>query len=219
MLMTLLLAAVAASPVFPAPATYRYDASLGTQRIGVWSVTVKANESDTEVDENSSAALGGMQLAATASLFLGADLVPTRYDGSYRMAGQNPRVSVALTPSTAVVTGSLTNQSQPLALSPNTRHFVVIEPGLLAGLFALPAQLAAWQESAVTWITPTSSSAQPLTVNPSATAARPAGVPSQDVLLSIDKPIAVSIWYDPGTLVADEISVPSQNALLTRERP
>lgn len=218
MLSTLLLAAIAASPAFPAPATYRYDASLGAQRIGVWSVTVKPNSGVTEIDENSSASLGGMQLTATASLLLGPDLAPTQYAGSYHMQGQNPTVRVTLTPAGAAVTSTLSNPQQ-LALTPNTRHFVVIEPGLLAGIFALPAQLSAWKEPAVTWITPTSSQAQTLMASPSSTAIRPSGVPAQDAVLAIERPMAVTIWYDPATLVPDEVSVPSQNAELTRERP
>jgi hypothetical protein len=218
MLPTILLAAAAASALFPAPATYRYAASMGGQPIGVWSVTVKEQDPGTQIDESSSANFAGMQLAANATLLLGANLAPTKYDGSYRAPGQNPTVSVTLTPSAATVSGTLTSQPQQLALVPSTDHFVVIEPGLLAGLFALPAQLASWKEAAVTWITPTAARAQALTVNPSAATSRPAGVPAADSVLSIAQPIAVTIWYDPNTLVPDEISVPSQNAVLTRER-
>jgi hypothetical protein len=218
MLTTILLAAVAATSLFPPPATYRYAASLGGQPIGTWSVTVKAQQPGTEIDERSSASFAGMQLAATATLTLGANLAPTQYDGSYRAPGQNPTVGVTLTPSAATVSGTLTSQPQQLALVPNTDHFVVIEPGLLAGLFALPAQLATWKESQVTWITPTSARAQSLTVGPSTAAVRPAGIPAADVVLSIAQPIAVTIWYDPATLVPDEISVPSQSAVLTRQQ-
>ncbi len=54
--------------------------------------------------------------------------------------------------------------------------------------------------------------------NPSSSAPRPADVPAQEAVLSIERPIAVTIWYDPATFVPDEISVPSQNAVLTRVR-
>ena len=106
-----------------------------------------------------------------------------------------------------------------LALDANTRHFVVIEPGLLAGLFALPAQLDAWKDRAVTWITPTTAQAQTLTTDPRRSATRPAGVPAKR-RRAFDRtvPPPVTIWYDPNTLVPDEIIVPSQNAVLTRER-
>ncbi|MBV8067031.1 MAG: hypothetical protein JO113_03560 [Candidatus Eremiobacteraeota bacterium] len=218
MLQTLLLAAVAAGPLFPPPGTYRYAATLGGQRIGDWTASVKAANIGVELDENSAAIFAGMQLAATATLVLGADLAPIGYEGSYHVPNQNPTVSVKLTATSATVSGSLTSAPQQLSLSPNTRHFVVIEPGLLAGLFALPAQLAAWNDATVTWITPTSARAQPLTLNATGSAARPPSVPPQDVLLSINSPIVVTIWYDPASCVPDEMMVPAQGAELTRER-
>jgi hypothetical protein len=212
-----LAAAVASAVAFPAAGTYSYAASLNGEPVGNWSVSVKGLQSGTEVDENSSASLMGMQLAAQAALVLSGDLSPTRYDGHYKTPNQSPNVSVSLTPSSATVMGLMSAQPQQLALAGGTRHFVVIEPGLLAGLFALPAQLASWKEASLTWVTPTSAQAQVLTTGPP-TAARPAGVPGSDVLLSIASPIAVGIWYDPATLVPDRISVPSQNAVLTRIR-
>lgn len=216
MLATILLAA--APVVFLAPGTYRYAATMGGQRIGDWTATVESTNGNTQIDENSSATFAGMQLAATASLVLGRDLAPISYTGSYHAPGQNPTVNVALTATSATVSGTLTARPQQLALLPNTRHFVVIEPGLLAGLFALPTQIAVWQEPTVTWITPTSAQAQLLTVSSPATTARPAGVPAQDAVLSIERPIAVTIWYDPATHVPDQVEVPSQSAILTRER-
>jgi len=203
---------------FPPPATYRYTGSMGGQRIGSWSVSVTRDVARTEIDETSSASILGMPLSATASLVLGPDFAPTKYDGSYRTPSENPTVSVALTPSSATVVGVMTSQPRQIALDPNTRHFVVIEPGLLAGLFALPAQLDAWKDSSVTWITPTTAQAESLTTNPAPAIARPDGISAQDVVLSVDHPIVVTIWYDPATLVPDAIVVPSQNAVLTRVR-
>jgi hypothetical protein len=217
MLPTILLA-VAATTVFPAPGTYRYTASLNGERLGEWSVSVKSESGDTEIDESSAASFGGMQLSATASLVLGPDLAPMRYAGTYRAPGRNPSVSVALTPTSATVAGLLTSQPQQLPLQANTRHFVVIEPGLLAGLFALPAQLDSWKDSTLTWVTPTTAQAQTLTTNAQASPVRPAGVLPQDAVLSIDRPVTVTIWYDPATFVPDEIIAPAQNAVLTRER-
>ncbi|MBV8491740.1 MAG: hypothetical protein JO199_14535 [Candidatus Eremiobacteraeota bacterium] len=218
MLHGLLFAAIAAGPVFPPPATYRYAATLGGQPIGDWSASVKPTGTGIEIDENSTALFAGMQLAATATLVLGPDFAPISYDGSYRVPGQTPTVDVKLTPTSATVSGTLTSAPRQLGLSPNTRHFVVIEPGLLAGLFVLPAQAGAWNDPTMTWITPTSAQAQPITIDQSGSAPRPPGVPAQDALLSIDRPIVVSIWYDPATRVPDEVAVPSQGAVLTRER-
>ena len=204
--------------VFPASGTYRYTASMSGQPIGSWSVTVATGTNQTTIDENSNASVMGIQLNATASLVLGPDLAPLRYGGQYRTSTQAPSVSVALTPNSATAVGAMTSQPQQLTLAANTQRFVVIEPGLLAGLFALPAQMAAWKDPTVTWITPATAQAQPLSASTSSSSARPAGLPAQEAVLSIDHPIAVTIWYDPATLVPDEISVPSQNAVLTRVR-
>jgi hypothetical protein len=215
MLVTLLLAAVVGAG-FPPAAAYSYAATLNGEPVGRWSVTVKAAPSGAEIDESSAASLAGLQVSAQAALLLASDLSPVRYEGHYRTPGQSLSVSVSLTPTSASVIGLGNDQAQPVALAAGTRHFVVIEPGLLAGLFALPAQLGGWKDATVTWITPTSGQAQVLSANATASTARPNGVPSGDAVLSIESPIAVTIWYDPATFVPDRISVPSQNAVLTR---
>lgn len=217
MLSAMLLAALTGAP-FPAPGTYRYTASMSGQPVGSWSVSVTQDAAQTTVAESSNANVMGMQLAATASLVLGPDLAPLRYAGQYRTSTQTPSVSVTLTPNSATAVGALNTQPQQLTLAANTQRFVVIEPGLLAGLFALPAQMAAWKDPTVTWITPATAQAQPLTASPTSSTPRPANLPAQEAVLSIDHPIAVTIWYDPATFVPDEISVPSQNAVLTRVR-
>ncbi len=216
-LSTMILAAVTATGS-PPPGTYRYGASMNGQAIGSWSVTVARDESHTQIDENSTASVFGMQLSATASLVLGPDLAPANYRGSYHTPSQSPNVSVSVDGGTATVVGALTPQPQRFPLAANTKHFVVIEPGLLAGLFMLPAQLAAWQDRSVTWITPATSQVQALTTSTGSAPPRPADVAPQDAVLAIDQPVGVTIWYDPATLVPDEINVPSQNAVLKRLR-
>ncbi|HEY6325157.1 MAG TPA: hypothetical protein VIW73_01395 [Candidatus Cybelea sp.] len=217
LLSAILLAALSGAS-FPAPGTYRYTASMSGQPVGSWSVSVTQDSGQTTIAESSDANVMGMQLAATASLVLGPDLAPLHYGGQYRTPTQTPSVSVALTPNSATVVGALTPAPQQLTLAAHTRRFVVIEPGLLAGLFALPAQMAEWKDPAVTWITPATAQAQLLTASPTSAGPRPAGLSAQEAVLSIDHPIAVTIWYDPATLVPDEIAVPSQAAVLTRVR-
>jgi len=210
------LAAVATTVTFPAAGAYNYTASMSGQPIGQWNVTVKRSDSATEIDENSWASLMGMTLSAKATLALAVDLSPTRYTGNYRAAGQNVGVTVALTPASATITGTQSTSARTVALVADTHHFVVIEPGLLAGLFALPAQLASWNESTVTWLSPVTGAAQPLMKGAESAGARPSGIPTQDVELALTGQTAATIWYDPASLVPDRIEVPSQNAVLTR---
>jgi hypothetical protein len=212
------LAVVAATAPFPASGAYNYTASMSGQPLGQWNVTVKRNDSATEIDENSWASVMGMMLSAKATLALGSDLSPASYTGNYLAGGQNVGVTVALTAASATITGTQSNAARTVALGTGTHHFVVIEPGLLAGLFALPAQLAAWNESTVTWLSPVAGAAQPLMKDPAAPSARPAGVPAQDVELSLTGQIPVTMWYDAVTFVPDRIEVPSQHTILTRLR-
>ena len=211
-----MLAAVATTATFPAPGAYNYTASMSGQPIGQWNVTVKRSDSATEIDEDSWATVMGMTLSAKATLALGPDLSPTSYTGNYRAAGQNVAVTVALTSASATITGTQSSSARTGSLVPDTYHFAVIEPGLLAGLFALPAQLAAWNESTVTWLSPVTGSAQPLTKSAAPSTARPSGVPAQDVELSLTGATPATIWYDPASFIPDRIEIPSQNAVLTR---
>lgn len=211
-----MIAALIAAVAFASPATYTYSASLAGQPVGQWTIGVKNDAGQTVLDEKSSANFGGMALGATATLTLDPNLAPVRYDGRYSAPGQSINVTVAVASNGATVTSPLATTSGPLQLAPGTTHFAIVEPGLLAGLFALPAQLNAWKESRVTWISPTSASSQFLSVGTAATPARPAGVPANDAVLSIDRPIAVTVWYDPSSFVPDRIDVPSNKAVLTR---
>jgi hypothetical protein len=218
MIPAFVLAVVAVTVPFPASGAYNYTASMSGQPIGQWNVTVKSNDSATEIDENSWASVMGMTLSAKATLALGPDLSPTRYTGNYLAAGQNVGVTVALTAASATIAGTQSGAARTVGLGADTHHFVVIEPGLLAGLFALPAQLASWNESTVTWLSPVTGAAQPLMKDSAAPPARPAGVPAQDVELSLTGQIPVTMWYDPVTFVPDRIEVPSQHTILTRVR-
>ncbi|MBV8726071.1 MAG: hypothetical protein JO350_12135 [Candidatus Eremiobacteraeota bacterium] len=217
MLSALLLAA-GVGAAFPSAGVYRYTATMSGENIGSWSVNVTQDASHAQIDENSNASVMGLQVSATASLVLGPDLDPLRYTGTYHTPMQSPNVSIDVTANEATASGAMTSQPRHLTLAAGTNHFVVVEPGLLAGLFALPAQLAAWKETTVTWITPATAQAQTLTVGTPPSSSRPSDVPASDALLSVEHPIAVTIWYDPATLVPDEIGVPSQNAVLRRQR-
>jgi hypothetical protein len=223
MLAALMLAAATAGAAFPAAGTYRYAATMNGEPAGHWTLNVKTGSDGPEIDENSVAIFAGVQMSAKASLTLGADLAPVTYEGNYRAAGLNPIVSVTATPDGATVTSSEAPPARTLALVPNTRHLVIIDPGLAAGLFALPAQLAAWGEDSLTWVTPISAEAASLVTQSNVPAAHPAGVPPDDVAISMVGTssagrIPVTIWYDPSTMVPDQIEVPSQNAVLTRLR-
>lgn len=219
MLSTITLAALAGGTPFLTPGTYQYTALLNGQPAATSTITVARAGNVTDINEDSAGSLAGMHLSGKATLVLGGDLAPTQYNGNYESAAQKATVTVALTPTAATIAGSASaGGSQALALSANTRHFVVIEPGLLAGLFALPAQLESWKDPAVTAIAPMSARAEALATDPEPAQARPSDVPAQDAVLSFGGRYPFTIWYDPTSFVPDEVVVPMQHVVITRSR-
>jgi hypothetical protein len=213
-----LLAATAAGPSLPA-GSYKYAASLSGVSAGSSTLTVTTGNGSTQIDESASGSASGFSFSGSSVLVLGADLAPTQYNGKYLVAGQQATVSVALTPTTATVTPPAGGTPQTFALDPNATHFVVIEPGLLSGIFALPAQMQAWNGAAVTAIAPAQSMEGPLSPDaPAQKPQRPNGVPASDAVLSLGGRIPFTVWYDPATMIPDEIDVPSQGATVTRVR-
>ncbi len=205
-------------PALPA-GSYRYSATLAGTVAGSSTLTVADRGSTTNIDETASGSAQGLSFSGNASLVLGADLVPTQYDGSYVIAGQQARVAVALTPTTATVNASTTGgQPQTYALDPNGKHFVVIEPGLLAGFFALPAQMRAWNDAAVTALAPALGTEEPIAPTAAPTSSRPPGVPAGDAGLAVGGRMPFTVWYDPATMIPDQIVIPSQDATITRVR-
>ena len=197
-----------------AAGTYAYQAKMSGSLAGNSTVTV----TPTTISEKASGSAMGMQFNASTAMTLDTGLVPTQYDGDYSTGGQSAHVTAAVAGGSATVTGAIgQTQPQTVPLGEGTKEFAVIEPGLIGGLFALPAQIAEWQTKKITAIAPSRAVGETLEVVDSPTA-RPAGVPAADVALSFGGAVPFTIWYDPSTYVPDEIDVPSQNLQATRVR-
>lgn len=216
--MLLTLATIATAPVTTATTiaagTYGYRSSIAGQPAGTSTIVVKHNGALTEIDERTSGTIGGMDASATATMMLNADLSPASYAGSYVGAGQSATTALTITGSGANLTGPSGPQSFTL-LAPAT-HFVVIDGALLAGFVALPAQMQAWKQLPVDAIAPIYGRTIPLSSSADAPPARPAGVAASDVSLAMGGPYPFTLWYNPTTLVTDELDVPSQGIVVTR---
>ena len=214
MLATIILAA--AVPAL-ATGTFHYSASYDGAPTGNSSVVVRRLGDTTTIQESATATLNGMPLSADATLTVGADLAPTLYNGSYQNNGLQMVVNATVTPTSATLVDS-SSEGRPMTfpLKDGATHIVVIEPGLMAGLFALPAQMQAWQDAPILAVAPGMEKSIRVVVDQSAKPQRPSDVPATDLSLSIGGSIPFTMWYDPATLVPDEIIVPSQNAVVTR---
>jgi len=209
----MLLAATATVPSIPA-GTYRYAATVAGKPVGSATITVTTGP-PLQIGEQASGAGSAQAASGKALLTLGPDLAPTAYTGDYNTSGTPVTVAVSLTASAAKIGNA------SYALTGNAKHFVVVEAGMTAGLFALPAQMQAWNDGSVQLIVPAMADmggTLAIAPDPSFSGTRPATVPAQDTALAIGGPFPFTIWYDPSTYVPDEIDIPSQNAVVSRVR-
>ena len=148
---------------------------------------------------------------------LDGSLTPVSYRAGYSFGDSPSNVTVNFNGTTA--TESAAAGAQTFSLGSVAQHFVVIDGALLSGYVALPAQMREWQNATVMGVVPMFGRAFQLAPDTTLHTARPKTVPANDTVLAFTSPIAFFIWYDPSTLVVDEIDVPSQGATITRRRP
>ena len=211
-----LAALIAAAPGPSIPAgTYTYSASVNGQTMGTSVVTVSTVGANTVLNEKGSGSAQGQSGNATATLTLGPDLSPTAYQAAATLGSQQLKDSATFAGTSATVSG--VQGSKSFSLPGTAKHFVVVDLGTVAGFVALPAQMKAWNNGAVLAIVP--SYAQSLSIAPDASLqpARPATVPANDAVLAFGGSVPFTLWYDPGTLVTDEIDVASQGLSVTRK--
>jgi hypothetical protein len=209
---------VATAPVPPIPSgTYTYTATMGGASVGTSTLTVKSVGATTVIDEQVKGALSGSAASASDTLILGADLAPLSYQMNATEDGSPLKDSARIENTTASVT-DVHGKSASFDLLANTKHFVVADFGLFAGLLPLPAQMRAWNNAPFLVVVPELGRSATLVPDTSATPQRPAGVPAQDVAIAFSGDAPFTIWYDPTTNLPDEIDVTSQGLTVTRQR-
>lgn len=219
MLATIVLAALSGAAPALMPGTYTYTATYEGLDSGSSTLTVRTVGDTTTIQENANGAINNIQVAGEVTLNLGADLVPTVYDGSYDSGVQHSVITVTVSRTSALLVGTTTGGAQmAFPLKPPATHVVIIEPGLMAGLFALPAQMKAWQYDPILAVAPSIAKSLTYELDTTAKPQRPDGVPAQDTQITFGGDLAFTIWYDPATYVPDAVVVPSQSAVITRVR-
>lgn len=215
LLATGLVASVPATPI--PPGTYTYTATMGGASVGTSTLTVKNVGETTVIDERVVGALSGNSVGANDTLILGADLGPLSYKMSATEDGSPLNDSAHIQNATANVI-DVHGHNASFDLLAGTKHFVVADFGLFAGLLPLPAQMRAWNNAPVLVVVPELGRSATLVPDVTATAERPAGVPATDLAIVFAGEAPFTIWYDPTTNLPDEIDVTSQGLTVTRQR-
>ncbi len=102
------------------------------------------------------------------------------------------------------------------SLAGSARHFVLMDIGPFSGFFMLPAQVRAWDRAPVVAIVPNFAQSLALSPDPGLQPPRPAGVPAADAQISFNSTVEVTFWYNPRTMVVDEVDVPAQGLVVRR---
>ncbi len=209
---------VAAAPVPPIPpGTYTYTATMGGANVGTSTLTVRNVGATTVIDEQVKGALSGSAASANDTLILDADLAPLSYQMNATEDGSPLKDSARIQNATASVT-DVHGKNASFDLPASTKHFVVADFGLFAGLLPLPAQMRAWNNAPFLVVVPELGRSAPLVPDTSATPQRPAGIPTADVAIVFSGDAPFTIWYDPATNLPDEIDVTAQGLTVTRQR-
>lgn len=214
-MLALLFAAAAAAPAAPPNGSYRYTSSMNGAAIAQTTITVaRTPGGDLVLSESGSGSMNGQAGSVQDSLTLAPDLAPLAYTSLASIAdSRNMRASVAFAGNQARQTGDV---SIVYRLPANVSHFVLMDVGPFSGFFAIPAQMQAWNDAPVLALIPNFAQAATLTLDRALAPDRPSGVPRRDRELSFSSIVALSMWYDPATLVVDRVDVPSDGLVVTR---
>lgn len=213
-MLALVLAAAAALPATPADGSYTYTLAVAGTPAGKTTITLSHPASGVQLAESASAALNGANFAGTATLNLDALLAPASYAAVYDAPGRTIHTGLAFNGAKATETAD--DGKAVFPLDGGTKHFAVLDGTLFSGFFILPSQLRAWNAQSFTAVSPMFGRGGAIAVDQAMKPSRPAAVPAGDASISVSDPIAFTIWYDPATLIVDELDVPAQQAVYSR---
>jgi len=208
--------AAATAPATPADGSYAYTVSVGGASAGKTTIQLTHMSGGVQLIETASASYGGADFAGSSTLNLDQNLAPAEYTAVYSPPGRTIHASLAFKGKTANETAD--NGTMAFTLGANTKNFAVLDGTMFAGFFILPAQLRAWNTQSFTAVSPMFGHGGAIALDAALKADRPKDVPAADVPLSVSDPVAFTLWYDPATLVVDELVVPQQGATYARLR-
>lgn len=207
--------ALVTPPPAPPDGTYNYVSAMNGATIGKTAITVKRDASGSLVlTESGSGNMNGQSGSIVDTLTLDPGLAPTGYNALASIAdSKSMKSTLSFKGGEATQSGDV-NKKYDLAA--DAKHFVLMDFGPFTGFFALPAQMQAWNKPTVIALVPMYGQGFPMTVDAATRPTRPAGVPAADQSLSVDSVVKITFWYDPTTLVVDEVDVPSQGVTVKR---
>lgn len=206
--------AVVTAPVAPPDGTYTYRSSMNGTEIGKTSITVAHGPSGIVLTEKGGGSYNGESGTIQDSLSLDNTLAPSSYNASAVFGERAMKATLSFNGAHATETGDAGTKTYDLVA--DAKHFVVLDLGPFSGWFVLPAQMTAWSNAPAIAIAPAMAHGFPLA--PAAmTPERPKTVPATDASIGVTSPVPFTLWYDPKTLVVDELEIPAQGVVVSRQ--
>jgi hypothetical protein len=216
-MLPVILATMLSTPAAaPADGTYSYVTTLNGAQIEKTAVTVKRDASGNLVlSESASGNMNGRSGSITDTLTLDQSLAPVGYSALASIAdSRSMQSALAFAGTQAKQSGDVTKTYD---LAADAKHFVVLDFGPFTGYFVLPAQMQAWNDPPVMAIMPIYAQGMPIAVDKTLTPGRPKTVPQTDEQITVKSPVQFTVWYDPKTLVVDELDVPAEGLTVARQ--
>ena len=211
-----------AAALAPADGAYKYSVTRGGASVGSTIVAVKRAAPSITIHEVET--FGGVTETADESLDT-VDLSPTAYDATFPVTSDVTAVTahVAFYSGGARFTIDGVPGSTDFRNETGTTRLVVVDGALASGFLFLPAQIRAQALNVFTVYAPSGAETFYCTINATATPPRPAGLPAPDVSLTVDGTSQSGntefvVWYDPTSLIVDEVDVPTQQVTIARVR-
>lgn len=198
--------------------SYSYVVSRIGQKIGDSTVTVKRDAERIAFHEVETFVGMSGQHVVDESVDTVA-LSPTSYSIGFPLTPQlNVTARLAFGTWGARETVDGTSGATDFHLEPGTSNVIVIDGATVTGFLLLPAEVKAQNTKSFTAIAPSASTSLAFRVDSGGNPVRPADIPGSDSSLSITGTPYFVEWYDPQTMVVDEVDVPAQQVTITRTR-
>ncbi len=209
-----LILAAAMVAAAPSDGTYSFASTMNGLEIGRTSIVVKHTNDGIVLTEKGAGSMNGESGSIDDTLTLNNALAPVSYQADASIAdSRHMRSTISFDGATAKQTGDVTH-TYPLI--GNAKHFAIMDVGPFSGFFMIPAQLQAWGGEPVTAIVPNFAHSVALSAYTALKPDRPAGVPANDISVSFSSMVAITLWYNPHTLVIDRVDIPAQGLIVRR---
>lgn len=207
--------APATPPVLPPDGTYTYVSTMNGTTVGTTAITVSRNSGGIILTEKGGGSFNGESGTIEDTLNLDNTLAPSAYSASASLGERALKSALTFNSGSATETGDAGTKTYDLTAG--ATHFVILDLGPFSGWFALPAQMAAWNNAPAIAIAPALGHGFPLAPAPAPASQRPKTVPAADASIDVTSPVGFTVWYDPKTLIVDRVEIPTQGFVVTRK--